>query len=136
MGAKVNRGVGVQDPPPAYSLRFPKKIRVHCKPTPPGHRSPHSSWTPAPSVPLCCCCLVAQLCPTLCDPRDCSPPGSSVRGDSPVKNTGVGCHSLLQVIFPTQGSNPGLLEHRLVDSLPLSHLGIPIALHPLTESVK
>ena len=29
---------------------------------------------------LCCCCLVAQLCLTLCDPRDCSPPGSSVHG--------------------------------------------------------
>ena len=29
--------------------------------------------------------------------------------DSPGKNTGVGCHFLLQGIFPTQGSNPGLL---------------------------
>ena len=53
--------------------------------------------------------LVTQSCPTLCDPMDCSPPGSSVHGDNPVKNTGVGCHSLLQGIFPTQGSNPGLL---------------------------
>ena len=49
-----------------------------------------------------------QLCPTLCDPMDCSPPGSSVRGDSPGKNTRVGCHALLQEIFLTQGSNPGL----------------------------
>ena len=39
--------------------------------------------------------LVAQLCPTLCDPMDCSSPGSSVHGDSPGKNTGVGCHALL-----------------------------------------
>ena len=42
-----------------------------------------------------CCAvlsLVAQLCPTLCDPMDWSPPGSSVNGDSPGKNTGVGCH--------------------------------------------
>ena len=31
-------------------------------------------------------------CPTLCDPMDCSPPGSSVH--SPGKNTGVGCHAL------------------------------------------
>ena len=29
-------------------------------------------------------------------------------GDSPGKNTGVGCHFLLQGIFTTQGSNPGL----------------------------
>ena len=36
-------------------------------------------------------CLVAQLCPTLCDLMDCSLPGSSVHGDSPGKNTGVGC---------------------------------------------
>ena len=33
-----------------------------------------------------------QSCPTLCDPMDCNPPGDSVHGDSPGKNTGVGCH--------------------------------------------
>ena len=53
-------------------------------------------------------CLVIQLCLTLCTPMDCSPPCFSVHGDSPDKNTGVGCHALLQGIFPTQGSNPGL----------------------------
>ena len=37
---------------------------------------------------------VAQSCPTLCDPVDCSPAGSSVHGDSPGKNTGVSCHSV------------------------------------------
>ena len=37
--------------------------------------------------------------------------------DSPGKNTGVGCHFLLQGIFPTQGSNPFLL-HWQADSLP------------------
>ena len=51
-----------------------------------------------------------QLCLTFCDPMDCSPPGSSVNGDSPGKNTGVGCHSLLQGIFPTQGSKLRLLH--------------------------
>ena len=41
------------------------------------------------------------------------------------KNTGVGCHFLLQGIFPTQGSNLHLLRllHRQTDSLPLGHLG-------------
>ena len=39
----------------------------------------------------------------------CSPPGSSVHGNSPGKNTAVGCHALLQGIFVTQGSNPHLL---------------------------
>ena len=57
---------------------------------------------------LCVPCWVAQSCPTLCGPMDCSPPGSSVHGDSPGKNTGVSCRALLQGIFPTQGSNPGL----------------------------
>ena len=40
--------------------------------------------------------LVAQSCPTLWGPMDCSPPGFSVHGDSPGKNTGVDCHALLQ----------------------------------------
>ena len=45
---------------------------------------------------------------------DCSSPGSSVHGDSPGENTGVGCHVLLQGIFPTQGSNPGLPHCRQI----------------------
>ena len=42
-------------------------------------------------------------------PRDCSPPGSSVQGDTPGKNTRVGSHALLHGIFPTEGSNLHLL---------------------------
>ena len=70
-------------------------------------------------------CLVAQSCPTLCASMDCSPPGCSVHGDSPGKNTGVDCHALLQGIFPTQGSNPGLPRCRQV-VYHLSHQGSPI----------
>ena len=55
---------------------------------------------------------VSQSCPTLCNPVDCSLPGSSLHGILHAKNTGVGCHFLFQVIFPTQGSNPGLLNSR------------------------
>ena len=40
--------------------------------------------------------------------------GSSVHGASSGKNTGVGCHALLQGIFPTQGSNPGLPHYRRI----------------------
>ena len=58
--------------------------------------------------------LGAQSCLTLCDPMDCSLAGSSVHGDSPGRNTGVGCHSLLQRIFPTQGSKLYLLHCRQV----------------------
>ena len=53
------------------------------------------------------CAKLLQSCPTPWDPVDYrSPPGSSVHGDSPAKNTGVGCHFLLQGVFLTQGSNP------------------------------
>ena len=72
----------------------------------------------------CMLCLVVQLCPTLCDSMDCSLPGSSVHADSPGKNTGVGCHALLQGIFPTQGSNQGLLHCRRI-LYHLSHQGSP-----------
>ena len=52
---------------------------------------------------------IAQSCPILCDPMDCSPTGSSVHGILPGKNTGVGCQCLLQGILPAQGLNPHLL---------------------------
>ena len=53
-------------------------------------------------------CDSPQSCLTLCNPMDCSLPVSSIHGDFPGKNTGVGCHALLQVIFLTQGLDPGL----------------------------
>ena len=59
-------------------------------------------------------CLVIQSCLTLFGPMDYSLPGSSVHGDSPGKSTGVGCHALLQGIFPIQGSNPGLPHCRRI----------------------
>ena len=63
-----------------------------------------------------------QLCPTLCDPMDCSPPGYSAHGDSSSENTGVGCHALLQGIFLTEASNQRrlCLLCRQAGSLPLS----------------
>ena len=74
-------------------------------------------------------CLVAQSCPTLGDPTDCSLPGSSVHGDSPGNNTGVDCYALLQRIFPTQGSNPGLLHCRWILYW-LRHEGSPNIIWP------
>ena len=88
-------------------------------------------------------CLVTQPCPTICNPQDCSPP-LLCPWNFPDKNTGVGSHSLLQGIFPTQGSNLFLLHllhllHWQVDCLPLHHLGSPqagwlgqVKLHPST----
>ena len=54
--------------------------------------------------------------------------------DSPGKNTGVGCHFLLQWIFPTQESNPGLLHCRRILN-PLSYKGSPSLLVALSKSV-
>ena len=65
-----------------------------------------------------------QLCPTLCDPMDCSPTRLLRPWDSPGKNTGVGCHFLLWEIFLTQGLNPGLLHCRQV-LLPSEPQGSP-----------
>ena len=67
--------------------------------------------------------IFTQSCPTLCDPTDCSLPGSPV-------------HEILQarilewVVFPSTGdlSNPGINSMSpalLADSLPLSHQGSP-----------
>ena len=67
--------------------------------------------------------LVTQSCLTLHDPLDCNPSVSSVHG-IPGKNTEVGCHALLQGIFPTQGSNLGLLHCRQI-LYHLSHQGSP-----------
>ena len=70
------------------------------------------------------CAKLLQLCLTLCNPMDCSLPGSSVCGDSPGKNTGVGCRAFFQGVFPTQGSNPGLSHCRRI-LYHLSHQGSP-----------
>ena len=62
---------------------------------------------------------VAQSCPTLWEPRDCSSQWNSLDW-----NTGVGSLSLLQGIFPTQGWNPGHLHCRQI-LYQLSHKGSP-----------
>ena len=66
-----------------------------------------------------------QSCLILCNPMDCSLPGSLCSWDSPGKNTRLSCHALLQGIFPTQRSNPcplSLLNWQ-VGSLPKPYLG-------------
>ena len=99
-------------------------------------------------------CVCAQSCLTLCNAMDCSPPGSSVHGDSPGKNTGMGSHDILQGIFPTQGSSragdlpdPGIFLtqglnlhllcylHWQVGSLPLAPLGKPLHILILPQTL-
>ena len=62
----------------------------------------------------CCCCVVDKLCPTLLRPCGLQPARFLCPWDSPGKNTGVGCHALLQGIFLTQGLNPCLLLGRQI----------------------
>ena len=71
-------------------------------------------------------CSVAQSRPTLCNPMDCNPPGSSVHGIFQARILEY-CHSLLQEIFLTQGLNSHLLSllHWQAHFLPLSFLGNP-----------
>ena len=66
---------------------------------------------------------VTQSCLTLCNPPDCSLPGSC-SWNSPGQNTVVDNHSILQGIFPTQRSNPGLPHCRWILYC-LSHQGSP-----------
>ena len=72
---------------------------------------------------LCVCvCVLSRDRLFACNPMDCR---LLCSWDSPRKNTGVGCHFLLQGIFPTQGLNPCLLciLHWQADSLPLAPPG-------------
>ena len=69
-------------------------------------------------------CLVTQSCPTLYDLIEHSSPGSSVHGDSPGKNTGVGSHTLLQGNLPDPGIKSGFPMLK-VDSLPFEPPGKP-----------
>ena len=79
-------------------------------------------------------CLVSQSCLTVCNPTDCSPPGSSIHGDSPGESTGVGCHTLLQGIFPTQTLNPSLTHCRCI-LYHVCHQGNPCFSQVFTFSV-
>ena len=65
--------------------------------------------------------LVTQSCPTLCT-RWTVAPRLLCPWNSLGKNTGVGCHSLLQGIFPTHGLSPSLLYYRQI-LYRLSHQG-------------
>ena len=63
-----------------------------------------NTFSPGDMYNMCVYAKSLQLCLTLCNPMDCSLPGSSVRGS--FQNTGVDCHFLLQGFFLIQGLNP------------------------------
>ena len=77
---------------------------------------------------MCVCAVLSRsVMLTFCNPMNYSPPGSSCPWDFLGKNTGVGCHALLQGDLPNPGIEPASLA-LLVDSLPLSHQGSPKAI--------
>ena len=61
-----------------------------------------------------CCCLWSLSCVRYFWPHDLQSARLLGPWDSPGKNTGVGCHFLLQGIFPTQGLNPSLRHCRWI----------------------
>ena len=77
---------------------------------------PHRAWItaltglPHPILTGPCVLSHSVVSDSLCDPMICSPPGSSVLDVLPGKNTGVGCHALLQGIIPNPGIEPTSLE--------------------------
>ena len=85
-----------------------------CVPLPPQWW--HERLRPRVYTHMCMCIMyactlsVTKSCPTLCDRTDSSPARLLCLWDFSGKNTGVGCHFLLQGIFLTQGSNPCLLH--------------------------
>ena len=72
-------------------------------------------------------CLVAQSCPTLCNPMDCSRQAPLSMGILQARMLEWVAMPSFQGIFPTQGSNPGLLHYRLIFYC-LSHQGSPLTL--------
>ena len=105
---------------PASSSSWGLQASLACGHLPPAS-SPVCPWALSLRKTSFCLCLmktpvfglkvkseseVAQSCSTLCNSMDYSP------RNFPGKSTGVGCHFLLQGIFLTQGSNPGLLHCR------------------------
>ena len=87
---------GLPSPPPGYfpdpgveskSPASPTSVGGFFTTVPPG--KPHNASATAKSL---------QSCLTLCDPIDSSPPSFPLPWDSPGKNTGVGCHFLLQCV--------------------------------------
>ena len=78
----------------------------------------HQLAQPAAPKPRLLLCLAARSCRILCDPKDCSSPGSSVQGDSPGKNTDLGCHALRLLLLPPKdlcSSPAGLDIHCCLD---------------------
>ena len=86
--------------------------RAHGQKQPYGTTLPRAQHKPQPGHFVCI--KVTQSCPTLCDPTDCSLPGSSVHGILQARILKWVVIPFLQGIFPTQGSNSSLPHCRQI----------------------
>ena len=87
------------------------------------------------SIVRICACLVAQLCPTLCNHMNCSPPGSSIHGILQARTLEWVAVPFSRVTYLTQESNLGLLYYRqifLPSGPPGKPNGIPVLCSWLT----
>ena len=115
---------------PLDSLNAYPYTHPHTYPHPHTHRHTHTHT----HTHTCACMLCAKLHQTLCYSMDCSQ-GLLCPWNSSGKNTRVGCHTLLQGILLTQGSNPHLkyLLHWQADSLPPAPPGKNLPTAPPTH---
>ena len=86
--------------------------------------SSHAVWCPWSCVCVCVCVCSCSVVSDSLWPLGLKPTRLLCPRDSSGKNTGVGCHAHLQVIFPTRGLNPDLLHCRRI-LFCLSHQGSP-----------
>ena len=99
----------------------------------------------------CVCAKSFQSCVTLCNPMDCSPVGSSVHGDSPGKNTGVGCHALdllnsgiepISLMFPDWQADSLLAPsgkpsiYHTVSNIVMLYITSQVLIYLITESLQ
>ena len=87
---------------------------------------------------IMCTCSVTSVMSDSLQPHELYPARLLCPWDSPEKDTGVGCHALLQGIFSTQGLNPRLLclRHCRQIFYPLNHLGSPHVIMHLSKSIE
>ena len=110
------------------SNNWKKVVKIRVRPRTKNISQRHSTYKPyVKEILSFSCCLVAKLHPSLLWPSGLGPTRLLCPWNSPGKNTAVGCHFLLQGIFPTQGCNLSLLSllHWQADSSSLNHLGSP-----------
>ena len=109
--------------PPALRSNGPRGFRWPAGGSPELSSFPRMGFVAVgPSVWGTAAALLTQSRPTLCDPLDCSPPGSSVHGILPLQEYWSGLPFLSPGDLHNTGIEPGSPALQ-VDSLPLSHLG-------------